>query len=64
MEKEESKGTITHVKYSQDEVKGRMSSKELEELNSLVDEYDTFSDDEDSMKYKRWMELNKKASGG
>jgi hypothetical protein len=52
------------VKYTKDEVQGRLTDSELEELNNLVEEFDSFSDDEEDSRYQRWMELDRRAGGG
>ena len=48
------------LKFSKEEVEGKLTDEELTELNGLVEDFPNFSGDEDP-RYKRWLELDTRA---
>lgn len=66
MENQEKKGGLPSnipLKYSPEDVEGKLTSTELEELNALVDRFAIDEDFEATIDHDRWLELDNKAQG-
>ena len=60
---EKNSSILTPTKYTMEEVNDRLTKRELDELNMMVDEFESFASDEEDEKYQRWFDLNRLASG-
>jgi len=49
------------VKYTPEQVEGKLTAEELAELNGLVEKFPGFSGEEDP-DYVRWLELDRRAN--
>lgn len=49
------------MKYTKEQVVGKLTDDELEELNKLVEEFPDYSENVADPRYQRWLKLDSKA---